>query len=578
MNKPPIRKNSIVQSTVRRIHPAADHLSMDDTSEFIMNMPDEVLSRIQFSMPWQHDPDTGEYPDPDGFDVRYTKTRKEDYKVTRDVLQIECWDKFHKNPQVNTSVRGMTGRLTGLDFGIFCDIWEIQEAIEEIELDPRNRLYNYMPKYVGRTLVEGELFVIFTLHPDGFVEIDFLDPARLSDKGDDNSGIIFHPDKPSMPLIYSVGDATGNEISQIPSIFIARYPDLLDEAAKHKDFKEKMQGKNRSRKAIYKKFHRFNRFVVAWDRGYITKRAVSYLRTTLEWLNHYENLKKYEIDHKKSAGAYVWKFKIENPRDFKVWLALSDVDKRKTGIMAKKTPGSSIVLPPGMDLSVENPRLPPIRDEDTDILGMVASGLNEPEDIMTGKAGGTFASVKETRGPMSDRVSDEVAYFSRFLRHDFWGSIFFLKSAIGKFPETFKIKKAIGWKKGKKDPETDEAPNEPVFKNIRRRPELLLEINFPTSEVIQLEERARGLLGVKHGPVSETLGIPMEDVSKKLGMGNYKTLRLKKAEEDDTYPELVYTVDAEALQEAQEAERGKQQANTAQPAKAKKKTPTKEAK
>jgi len=567
MSKPPIRLEAkMMHSTVRRLHIASD-MTMDDVSTYIDNIPDEVLSRISFSMPWQYDTSEADYKDPDGAPLTINVNQKEDYKITRDVLQIECWNKFHKNPQVNTSVRGMTGRLTGLDFGVFCDIWEIQEVIEEIELDPRNRLYNYMPKYVGRTLVEGELFLILTLHPDGFVEIDFLDPARLTAKGDDDSGIIFHPDKPSMPLFYCIGDATGRIVSQIPSIFVARYPDLIKVAAEHKDFDIKYQTKHKSRKNIFKQFSRFNRFIVSWDRGYITRRAVSYLRTTLEWLNHYENLKKYEIDHKKSAGAYVWKFKIENPRDFKIWLAMSDEDKRKTGIMAKKTPGSSIILPPGMDLTVENPRLPPIRDEDTDILGMVASGLNEPEDIMTGKSGGTFASVKETRGPMSDRVSDEVAYFSRFLRHDFWGSIFFLKAAINKFPEFFKIQKAVGWKKGKED---GEEINEAVFKDIERRPELLIDFNFPTSEVIQLEERARGLLGVKHGPVSETLGIPMEDVAKKLGMGNYKTLRLKKAEEDDKYPELVYTVDAEALQEAQEAERGKQQANSTQPAKAKK--------
>lgn len=565
MNNPPIRKSAI-----------QERMSLDDISTYIMEMPNEVLSRIQFAVPWQHDPyeTDKEYQDPDGADhIRYPSTRKEDTPYTREVLQIECWDKFHKNPHVNTSVRGMTGRLTGLDFSISSDIWDIQEVIEDIELDPRNRLYDFWPKYVGRTLVEGELFLIFTLHADGFVEIDFLDPARLANKGDDGTGIIFHPDKPSMPIMYLVGDKTGNMVSQIPSIFAARYPDILALAADHKDWKPQFQTKHKSRKNIYKRFKGFYRFIVAWDRGYVTKRAVSYLRTTLEWLNHYENLKKYEIDHKKSAGAYLWKFSISNPRDFKIWLSLSDSDKRKTGIMAKKTPGSSIVLPPGMDLDVVNPKLPPIREEDTDILGMVASGLNEPEDIMTGKSGGTFASVKETRGPMSDRVSDEVAYFGRFLRHDFWGSIFFLMSAIKKFPETFKVQKAVGWKKTKKD---GQELNEPVFKNIRRRPELLLELNFPTSEIIQLEERARGLLGVKHGPISETLGIPMEDVSKRLGIGNYRSLRLKKAEEDDKFPELVYTVDAEALQEAQEAERGRQQTNSTQPAKAQNKSSQKQ--
>jgi hypothetical protein len=61
-------------------------------------------------------------------------------------------------------------------------------------------------------------------------------------------------------------------------------------------------------------------------------------------LNYYENLKKYEIDHKKSAGAYLWIVTMEDPRAFRAWLALTDEQKRKTGIAAKKTPGSTLVL------------------------------------------------------------------------------------------------------------------------------------------------------------------------------------------------------------------------------------------
>jgi len=522
-------------------------MSLDDVNDYIMEIPDEVLSRLQFSVPWQYDTDEDDYKDPDDFKLYY-KTEKEDAKATRDVLQLECWDKFSKNPQINTSVRGTVGRMTGMDFGSSCEIWEIQKVIDEIELDPRNRLYNFWPKWVGRYLVEGELFIVLTLHPDGFVEADFTDPSVLYSGGDNNTGIIFHPDKPSMPLFYVISDQSYSIKELIPSVYLARYPELLGAVSDTSEFKQRKKYAKKSKKSIYKKFNGFYRFMVSWDRGFMVRRTIGHLRTVIQWCNHYEKLKKYEIDYKKSAGAYIWAFKIENPRDFKLWLSLSDEDKRKTAPMAKKTPGSSLVLPPGMSVEAVAPKLPQIREEDTDILHMVGSGLNEPEDIMTGVSRGTFASVKESRGPMSDRISDEIAYFSRFLRYDFWGNIFFLRSSINKMDKEFSVKKAVGWKN-----------QEPVFKKVKLPPERLIDFSFPTSEVIDYESRAKGMLGVKHGPMSETVGIPMSVIAKKLGIGSYGQMRLRKAEEDDQYPELIYTLDAESLQEQAESEPKKEE-------------------
>lgn len=522
------------------------NMDVDSVDKYIQDMPDEVLSRLQFAMPWQFDVEDQTYVDPDGFRSVSPKN-KEDPSLTRDVLQIECWEKFQRNPQINTSVRGLVGRLAGWGFETSSEIPEIQDAIEEIELDPRNRLYNFWPKYVGRANIEGELFLTLTCHPDGFIEVDFVDPANIGEIEEDGSGIIFHPDKTLMPIMYNIIGKNGAN-QQIPSVFVARYPELLRIAADNKDFKVKYQGKSKSRKKKFKQFGGFYRFIVAWDKSFITRRAISYLRTTIEWLNHYENLKKYEIDHKKSSGAYLWIFKITEPRAFKQWLALSDVDRRKTGIMSKKTPGASLILPPGIDVEVKNPNLTRIADEDTDIMQMVSSGLNEPSDITLGSSQSTFSSVTASRGPMSDRISDEIAYFERFLRYDFWGSIFFLKSRLNDFKEIYKVREAIGFDK----------EQEPVFGNRKKRPEQLLDFAWPISETVNYEGRAKGLLGVKHGPIADTVGVPNSEVAKRMGFGNYGAMRLKKATEDDRYPELIYTLDAEALQESAEAEPSKQ--------------------
>ena len=256
-------------------------------------------------------------------------------------------------------------------------------------------------------------------------------------------------------------------------------------------------------------------------------------------------MKKYEIDHKKSSGAYLWIFSFEEPRAFKAWLALSDEDRRKTGIGSKKTPGGSLVLPPGVKCEVRNPNLSRISEEDTDILDMIASGLDEPEDVLMNRSKGTYAAMKASRGPWNDRTSDDMAYFSRFLRNDFWDSILFLKSSVdSNFRYTHKVKEAVKF--------DDEG--EPVFQNRKRKASQLIDITFPTSENIDYEGRARGLMGVKHGPASDTLGIPNSEIAKRMGFGGYGKQRLRHATEKEKYPELIYALDAESLQESVEAE------------------------
>ena len=499
-------------------------------------LSDEELMaiRFNFSMPWQYDEYEEGYKDPDGFIAR--RSNKSSVNENRDTLQAECWSKFHRSPHINTAVRGIQGRLTGLGFEISSEIFDIQQVIEETEYDPRNRLYNFWPKYIVRSFVEGELFLILTVHDNGFVEVDFADPATLGADGA-SDGIIYHPSKTYLPLIYCFKDSKGNE-EHIPSVFLARYPEMLSIAKQQEGFKEDLLKNSRQNGQKFGKLGGFYRFVVSWDRSFITARNISYIRTTLEWLNHYETLKKYEIDHKKSSGAYLWVVEMEDAKTFRSWLSLSDEEKRKTGIMAKKTPGGTLVLPPGMKLSAVNPNLQKISESDTDILHMVTSGLNEPEDVSTGQSKGTFASVKASRGPMSDRVSDEIAYFDRFLRYDFYSAIFFLRSSVTVFPSTFKKRTVVDFDNKK-----------PIFKDVDYRPEFLLDIAYPISEVIDAEARARAYLGVKHGSTYDTLGVPNAEIARKMGLGNYKRLRLQQAEEGDKYPDLLSAVDQESVQD-----------------------------
>jgi hypothetical protein len=518
------------------------------------DIPDEVLQKVQFVMPWQYfDAGSGESSakvDEDGFTVGYSK---DDTALGRKQLQDECFRRFHRNPQVNTSVRDMVGRITGLGFRTSSGLWQIQKEIDKTERDPRNRLYHFWPKFVGRTLIEGELFLLISVHPDGFCEVDFVDPSAINGAySKDGSGIVWHPKKTLFPLFYCVTpinyDGTMAQEELIPSINIARYPSLLSTALP--SYINISKAKNSaSRKKVYGEIGGYFRFVVHYEKGFMTRRAVSYLRTTIEWLNHYENLKKYEIDHKKSSGAYAWVFKFDDIKAFRLWMALTEDEKRQTAIGAKITPGSRLILPPGMTVEPVSPQLSSIKDQDTDILSMVITGLNQPEDVLTGSSKAPFASVKASRGPMSDRTSDEIAYFDRWLKYDFWSAIFFLKSKVGSFPSFFLQKEAVGF----------DEEQEPIVEKVRRAPEELIDITYPVSDSIEYETKARAFLGVKHGPLSETIGVPKAEVARRLGFGGYARLRLEKATEDEQYPELLYAagVDAETIQETAEGEPGK---------------------
>jgi hypothetical protein len=523
-------------------------VAVDDALQALLALSDDDLEKIKFTLPSIVVSSTA--VDADGFPTGTSGAGsnfdvKDESALTRGYLQKECWNKFNRNPQINTSVRGLTGRIVGMGFEATSAIAEIQEAIEETELDWRNRLYANWRPYVSRAVVEGELYLVLTCHENGFIEVDFMDPSVLSGGGDDDTGIIFHPRKTILPVFYIV-DRNG-EKEHIPSVYVAYDPNLVNDVAGHDSYDKRLQSGSRDRKTRFKSIGGFKRFVLGWDRGFCTRRAISYLRTTLEWLNYYEDLKKYEIDHKKAIGAYAWEFSFEDIKAFRLWANLTPEEKKATAVMAPILPGTRLFLPPGMKLTPRSPQIPSISNSDTDILQMVISGLNEASDVTTGTVGGTYASVKASRGPMADRTQDEVCWFDNFYRFDFWGSIFHLKHKLIGFPEFFEVEEAVGFK-----------DKEPVMKKVKRRPERLIETSYPMSEIVDLNQRTQAILGSKHGPMPESLGLPPSKAASMLGIGGYGRMRLRKATEDHQYPPLAYSIDADRADAIQEQAEGEQ--------------------
>lgn len=528
-------------------------LASQETAQALNELNDEML--INFSIPLFSDPrDRHRAKDGDGF-----PEVSSDYLYNLHELQKLCWEKAEGNPQISSHIRDYMGRLAGWGFGFSSEEQSVQKTIDEIVDDPRNSLIENFPKFVARTEIEGELFLMYTLHKSGFVEVDFISPKSIGQGGDQGSGIIFHSQKQTFPLFYLLNQETRNNAGMtsyeqflVPSINICYYPELEKDAWTHSDFDEKKLKFAKWRKPKAEPYDQLNgyfRFIVHWNKGYFTKRNVSHIRTTIEWVNYYEALKKYEIDHKKSSGSYLWVIEMEDVQSFRRWLSMTEEERKKTGIMQAKDPGGTIVLPPGMKINVANPKLSNISDTDTDIMQMVTSGLQKPAEQVLGDYKSTYASVKASQGPQGDRTNDELHYFKTFLMYNFWRPILYLKSlAIPEF-KYYKISRdVVSFKDG-----------EPVFGRVKKPAYKLVDINLPVSRLEDIESIAKALLGSKHASIADTLGIPKRRIAARMGFTNYGSLRKEKAWEDEAYPETLSVDDEESVQEKQEAEPGKKQ-------------------
>ena len=516
-------------------------LSQEEFNAAIDEMPDDVIQyAAQAFAPWQSPvKENGtELVDEDGFAIGVSVN---DFKQFPQ-LQKSCWEKFNTNPHLNSHVRDVMGNITGYGWDTASEVEEIDAVIYDEMYDVRNELFKNIPKYVARSEIEGELFLALTVHTDGFVEVDFMDPSSLKGGGDYDSGIYFHPNKLTMPLFYSFEIKNGTkkaETQLFPSVYIAHYPEFAKLITKSSKITNNMLRTARSGSKKYKSVGGYKTFIVAWDRGFLTPRNLSHISTTLEWINHYVNLKKWEIDHKKSAGSYLWVVKLTDTKAFRTWLKMTDSQKADTGLTAKKTPGGTLILPPGVEIDVVNPSLPNISEQDTDIMHMITSGLNRPEDMVTGQTkGDTFSGINASRGPQADRGQHEIAFFERFIKYDFWRSIFILKNKIDNFPLKYKVRKAYEFK-----------DKEAKFKNVIFPPWELIDFDFPMSEIGDVEGKARAYLGVKHPSVVEVLGIPRSIIAKKLGFAKYMKNRLQYETEEEELPDLPLTAELDSIQE-----------------------------
>ena len=508
---------------------------------------DTLIGKIGAIAPWQGSPpgslgtDHGVPVDVDGFKMSMVG---EDFSYTGfQALQRVCWQKFNKNPFVFTTVMDTTGRLTGYGFDQGSTYQKADDLMQKVWKDPRNMLVSNFSKYIARDVIQGELFFVFTIHKDGFVEVDFISPSAISGFAN-GSGILTAENKPLFPLMYRVETLTTGKLTKakfIPSINMAYYPQLWKDIKNHPEWSSVVEADivGKSTDKTFSPLGGYTQFMVQFDQGLVTSRNVGRLKVILEWLEHYDNIKKWELDHKKSSGAYLWSIEVADRAAFRLWLGMTDDERAKTGLMQHKTPGMTVFLPPGFKLQCNNPKLSSITNQDDDILRMVSAGLNTSEDMMTGSSSGqTYGGVKMSRGPINDRIADQIANLERFMIYTFWRGVFFLHSKTGHMSPTVSENRAYKFENG-----------EPKFKKVQVEAHETVLINWPLSEMGDLESKVKAMLGVKHGSLSQTLGIANEDVAKRIGFQNYHRTRLKLATEEKMYPKLKSELEAEQAAE-----------------------------
>jgi hypothetical protein len=475
--------------------------------------------------------------------VDATEVKQED-SYSRTKINSEAWKKYILDPYVSRSMNDLVGRVCGEDFGFWSKEYQIQTWLDEIIYDVRNELYGAWDGHVIRKLVENELFLTFTVDStNGFVEIDVVEPGLI--EGDDNinmeGGFIFHPRKRTLPVYYRVKNVVNSNVQNylvIPSIYCAYLPGLEKDILKSKATGiewDTLQVDPAVEAATGGKL-KYKTYMVSWRTGVREiRRAVSNLRTVFEPLEDYKEAKKWRFEYMKALCTYFIFYSFEDVKSWLRWAALSDEQKRATGLAQRLNPADRLFLPPGVEAKIQNPQIPSLSGQDEDLLKMISSGIRQPYDMLSGDLKGpTYASIKGSRTPYMDYISDLREMVRRFYRYDFWKGIFFIKSKFDSKFEYFSYKEVVGFKEGKEDK-----------KYVTYHPEDLVEMTFPQSSNEDIAANANALLGSKRGSVSYHLGIAKEDISRKLGFNNFHRSLLKSATERLQYPEEVLPDDAD---------------------------------
>lgn len=432
-------------------------------------------------------------------------------------LQKKCWELYRSFGPVNASINSKADYVAGKGFGAYSDNIDINLFLKDLFYSYRNKLYSTINGWAIRMQAEGELFLLFVFDENGKATIRILEPSRIG-SGNSNDGLLVDPDDVTQTLFY---EYNGSESELIPDMRIALDPKLLEKTKEMPGFNAEKTKKSKGGRK-FKGLGGYRRFVLHWKN--LTgipeyKRDISVLSTVLEAINLYWNAIKWQLDHKKAQCAYtnVLTFS-ETPAGkvaWQVWNKMSEEDRAKTGLTKQFTPGSTLVLMPGLTYDVKAPQLTKLEGENSDILNIAGAGARTPQDLWQGQSSGaTYASLRSSRSPLELEVENLQYKLGNFFKYEVLRVCFHVASVLGNFPVFFDKEEVVAVREG-----------EPQFKTIKTEPIELVRLTFPdVSFEEKIEGKVNAYLGSQHLGLA-SIGMSDEKIAEEMGIDDLSRQR-----------------------------------------------------
>lgn len=511
--------------------------------------------------------------DPDGATIARNFNKK---IVTNShfTLQGLTYDMYREFPYIRSDIDRKVNMVTGKDFGFSSYISEIDEFLEEEVYDHRNILWWRIPGWILRSLVEGELFFLVTVQPDGFCVFNVIEPCYVTGALD-GTGIWSDPNNVLMPLYYNIKDTTsGGDGEIIPSINHI-YDSSYDKIPLGDMFKrELLAGSRMENRGKYKALNGYYRFVIHWNNMNgvdEAKRDTSYLRAVIKYVNFYQQAILWSMDYRKSLASWSQEVKFSDDaygqKAYRLWMKMTAEEKAATGLTKPPSPGDRVFSMPGMTVTtISNNQGKAGSGESLDLRNMLVSGMDAPSDVITSDLSqGNRSSNQQTRSPYADTAESLQVKFERLFKYGLWAHIFKIKSLMDEsFREDIKVDVPVDFEEKKEKAKIDGMPEETVMKvktqKRKRKAFHFIDVTFPVLNIQDMEGLSSGLLGSKHGSVIESLGVPPSRVAERMGFKGYRKLRLQNALEEEQYPKRI------PLDQQEKVMEGKPVSNSKSPA------------
>lgn len=476
-------------------------------------------------------------------------------------IQDETWNKYQNSPVISNAIDTIADLAVGSSFSISSTIPELDTIIRRHVYSQENDLVYAVNGWTRQMLIDGEMFLLGVISEPGnrladeiddysdmpFVQFLELPPGDFpSDSGD--KCFIRSPSNPRMILAYVRKGSNGQE-EWIPSWALLERPrERMKELRSVEGFQERYLKSSRvpdRKRGLFRDFGGFYRFILHWPglSGLrYQQRSTAAARTSLEWVNRYEDAVKWRLDYLKAQASWTLVVKFSDTPEgrmmWRLWTNMTAAEKDATGLTKVLTPGSRIFAPPGMEIKIENPQLESGTEQNQDLLTHAGAGTGTPQDIFTGNVGNaTYGALKATRSPFSMRIAALQDKLDHFLRFSVFRVICIVHQRFNQLPKSYPDNRVASMENG-----------EPTFTTVNLEPWWFIDVEFPPTAIVEDESIIRQFLGSKH-PGAQALGLSRNYMMRRLGITNPDVQAFQRAIEDKKYGDLDLSAPTERVRE-----------------------------